>query len=578
MDAPATTPSSFLQRYRDEYRRQAGWLAVGRVLVILLGLVILLVYEEGNPRLLSAAYATLVIGLVLAGIELFVFRWVQDLERFVLLTILGDLAGEACLTYLSGGIYTVGFAFLFFGTILSAVLLVSDRAAFVLASTASVALGLIALAYWWAANSSFQLPLVVDALYVDVDLRWGRVTANLIGFTFGLHAVAFLGTRLPQRLSGMHLLYDDALQRMRDGLVAIDRRGRVVLVNPEATRLLNWRRPEDLVGRKFEHTLRRQEDQKVLALLARDDDQDCEIELELRDREPQPLGVKTTVIRGRRGEVRGVVGVFRDLSQERELEALQTRLDRLAGTEEMAQGLAHELRTPLASIRGAVEELTRSEFEDATDQRLADIVRRESSRLDRLLQEFLDFARMPPLRAKEIQVGEVIEDAVLLLRRLPDLGEVEIDYEREGDVVVWADADLLRQALLNVGRNALQVLDGKGRLRFSSKAAEFTRRSEGPERSLQTQPGVEIVVDDDSDDPVPELERARVFLPFFSRRPGGLGLGLALTDKIVRLHEGDISCEASPLGGTRFRFLLPAHRETPAIVKDPQPEEPAPPA
>ncbi|MCA8923333.1 MAG: PAS domain-containing protein [Planctomycetes bacterium] len=570
--SPSVSPT-FLQRYRDEYRRQAGWLGVARVLVILLGLVILLVYEEGNPRLLQSAYATLVIGLLVAVMELVAFRWVSDLERFVLGTILGDLALEACLTYFSGGIYTVGFAFLFFGTILSAVLLVSDRMAFVLASTASVALGGIALSYWWAANSQWSLPLVPDALYVDVDLRWGRVTANLIGFTFGLHAVAFLGTRLPQRLSGMHVLYDDALRRMRDGLVAIDRRGRVVLVNPEATRLLNWRRPEELVGRKFEHTLRREEDQKVLSLLARDTDQDCEIELELRDRPPQPLAVKTTVIRGGHGEVRGVVGVFRDLSQERRLEALQTRLDRLAGTEEMAQGLAHELRTPLASIRGAVEELTRSEFEDKTDRRLADIVRRESSRLDRLLQEFLDFARMPPLRAQELAVGDLIEDAVLLLRRLPDAGEIEIEYAREGEVMLWADADLLRQALLNIGRNALQVLEGSGKLRFASRAVELTRRSEGPERTLHTQPGVEITIEDDSDSPVPELERARVFLPFFTRKPGGLGLGLALADKIVRLHEGDISCEGSEaLGGTCFRLRLPAHQPP----SSPEPTENAP--
>ncbi|MEZ6189147.1 MAG: histidine kinase dimerization/phospho-acceptor domain-containing protein [Planctomycetota bacterium] len=560
----ASQSSSFLQRYREDYRRQAGWLGVARVLVILLGLVILLVYEEGNPRLLQSAYATLVLGLLVSVLELVWFRWVTDLERFVRYTIVGDLLLEAALTYLSGGIYTVGFAFLFFGTILSAVLLVSDRAAFVLASSASVALGVIALAYWWAAKSTLHLPLVPDALYVDVDLRWGRVTANLIGFTFGLHAVAFLGTRLPERVGGIHLLFDDALQRMRDGLVAIDRGGRFVLVNPEASRLLNWRRPDELIGRTFEHTLRREEDHKVLGLLARDTDQDCEIELEIRDRPPQPLAVKTAVVRGPRGEVRGVVGVFRDLTLERQLEALQTRLDRLAGTEEMAQGLAHELRTPLASIRGAVEELTRSTFEDSTDQRLADIVRRESSRLDRLLQEFLDFARMPPLRAQEVLVAELVEDAVLLLRRLPLAEGVEISSERAEGVEVWADPDLLRQALLNIGRNGLEALSGKGRLCFSSRSVELTRRSEGPERVLQTQPGVELIVDDDGPEPVPEHERARVFLPFVTRKPGGLGLGLALSDKIVRLHEGEIHCEASPLGGTRFRILLPAH-QAPAL-------------
>lgn len=551
---------SFLELHRREYAGQVRWLLLARVVVILVCLAALLLYEEGEPRLFASAHMALVGALGLAAIQLAWLRRARDLERLVLSAVVLDLITETAVTYFTGGIYNVGFAFLYFGTVLTAVILLSERAGFMCASAASTALAATALTYWWASNTpDFHPPLVAPELYQEVHLRWGRVTANLVGVTLAFHGVAFLGTQLPYRISRVGVLYDDVLERMREGLVAIDARGRIALVNSEACRLLNWGRPAQLVGRPFERVLRRREDKKVLDILARGEDVHCEVVLEIRGREPQPVEVVTSVLVDSRHRVRGVIGIFRDLTLKQRLEEMQSRLDRLTSTEEMAQGLAHEIRTPLACIRGAVQELTSHALTDEGDRRLSDIVRRESDRLDRLLQQFLDFARMRPLIRQRLDLRKVCEDTALLLRQRPEAtAGAEVRCEPGPAAWVSGDPDQLRQALLAVGGNALEALGGKkGTVSLSLVAAERPELTTGPERRLGSRPGVEVLVEDDGPTPIPPELRARVFLPFFTTKKGGLGLGLAITQKILRLHGGDITCGEGSRGGTCFRLWLP---------------------
>jgi len=558
---PAREPS-FLEAHRSEYAEQVKVLLLCRVVIVVVCLAILLVYEEGSPRLFAAAYAALVGGLAVAAAQLVWVRFVRDLERFVLVGLSLDMALATALAYLTGGIYNVGFAYLYFAIILAAALLLSDAAGFACASAATIVMALIAVAYWTASSYPIRLPLVAAELVADLEPRWGRVTANLLGVMLAYHGVAFLGSRLPHRITRLRVLYGEVMEQLRDGLVAIDRRGRIVLVNGEVCRLLNWGAPGNLLGRRFEEVLRRREDRTVLELLTRGEDVQSELELLIRDRGPQPVEVVTTVLRDPRGRVRGVIGIFRDMTLKQRLLEMENRVAQLSGSEEMALGIAHEIRTPLASIRGAIQELASHAFEDESDRRLSEIVRRESDRLDRMLQEFLDFARMrPPLRAP-IDLVDLVEETVVLLGKRDGAGGIEVTCSADGAYEVDGDPDLLRQALLNVGNNALDALGPGGRLELQLGEVELPERTEGPERRLGSRRGVEVAVSDDSGDPVPAEDRtSRIFLPFYSTKRRGLGLGLALTQKILRLHGGEIVCEPSALGGTCFRIRLPLRAE-----------------
>lgn len=561
VERPPQDPATFMETHRRDYAAQVRRLLLVRVVIILVCLAILLIYEEGRPRLLAGAHVAMIIATAVSAVHLVVFRWVRNYERFVIVGLVFDFMFATALCYLTGGILNAGSTVLFFATILEAVLFVSDRAGFIVASAATVALALIAVAYFFANQTTVELPAVAPALYEYVPLRWGRVIGNLIAVLVAYHGVALLASRLPYRVSTVRILYDEVIERLREGLVAIDKRGHLVLVNHEACRLLNWSHPSSLLGRRFEEVLRRKEDRTVLEVLARGTDVQTVLSLTIRGRNPMDVEVTTTVLNDSNGTVRGVVGIFRDLSLKRRLEEVERRVARLSGTEEVAMGIAHEIRTPLASIRGAVQELTRMAPQDAADRRLGEIVRRESDRLDRLLQDFLDYARMRPPMSGPVDLGVLCQETVELLRMRPNAANVTIECAAPPRYVVQGDGDQLRQAFTNIGVNAIDALNhdparpGK-RLVVGFKQVELPQRSEGPERRLEARRGVEVAFDNDGPR-IAQADSERIFTPFFTTKQGGLGLGLAITQKIIRMHGGTVSCDDGEIGGACFRIQLP---------------------
>lgn len=550
----ADVAKSFVEAHRREYAEQVRRVLLVRVVIILMCLAILLIYEEGSPRLLAGAHLAMILATAISAVQLLVFRWVVRLERFVLIGLTLDFAFATALCYLTGGILNAGSTVLFFATILEAVLLVSDRAGFIVASAGTVSLTAIAVAYWFGNATSLTLPAVAPQLYEYVPLRWGRITGNLVAVLVAYHGVALLASRLPYRVSTVRILYDEVIERLREGLVAIDKRGHIVLVNREACKMLNWNHSGALVGRRFDEVLRRKEDRAVLDVLARGTDVQAELLLQIRGRTPMAVEVTTTVLTDGSGAVRGVVGIFRDLSLKKDLEDAERRVARLEGTEEVAMGIAHEIRTPLAAIRGAVQELTAHAFHDAADRRLGEIVRRESDRLDRLIQDFLDYARMRPPLSGPVEVTQLVTETIDLLRRRPDATNVAIEcappartFDSRGD------ADQLRQAFLNIGSNALDALSGKGRLVVTFGEAQLPLRHQG---RVEARKAVEVAFDNDGP-PIAREDVERIFAPFYTTKRGGLGLGLAITQKVLRMHGGTVTCDEGALGGACFRVLLP---------------------
>ena len=329
-----------------------------------------------------------------------------------------------------------------------------------------------------------------------------------------------------------------------------------------------WSHPGSLLGRRFEEVLRRKEDRTVLEVLARGTDVQAELSLTIRGRTPMDVEVTTTVLNDSNGQVRGVVGIFRDLSLKRRLEEMERRVARLSGTEEVAMGIAHEIRTPLASIRGSVQELTRSLPADASDRKLGEIVRRESDRLDRLLQDFLDYARMRPPLSGPVDLGLLCAETVELLKLRPNAVGVTITCAAPAKCVVHGDGAQLRQALMNIGVNAIDALAGaparsdptrgaeRGRLEIVFNEVQLPQRSEGPERRLEARNGIEVAFDNDGPR-IAQIDSERVFTPFFTTKQGGLGLGLAITQKIIRMHGGTVVCDDGAIGGACFRIQLP---------------------
>ena len=231
--------------------------------------------------------------------------------------------------------------------------------------------------------------------------------------------------------------------------------------------------------------------------------------------------------------------------------------DRLAAIGEMSAGLAHEIRNPLAAIKGAAQYLDPRKLPE-DDREFLEIMVEEVNRLDGVVTQFLDYSRPLKPSLSPTSVNEVLERTFKLLQaQVPQNVVLELELA-EWLPRVQADAEQLKQVFLNLALNAFQAMSGGGRLHVSTRVArdelafwrEGARRADVVEiRFRDTGPGI------------PEESRENVFLPFFTTKEKGTGLGLAICQRIVKAHQGSIVVR-SPLGeGAELLVSLPGLRE-----------------
>jgi two-component system sensor histidine kinase HydH len=220
--------------------------------------------------------------------------------------------------------------------------------------------------------------------------------------------------------------------------------------------------------------------------------------------------------------------------------------DRLVSIGEMAAGLAHEIRNPLATIRGAIAVI--DESARGSNRDLSDVIVEEVQRLDRVVGTFLDYARPSLYREAVSDVGEFVTACVNGVASQHSTEDVELRFDVEAGLPpVSVDPTQLETVISNVVRNAYDSLDGKGTIRISVFATDRDRESE---------PGVEIAVEDDGPG-MNEDTLERAFVPFFTTKEQGVGMGLALCERLVRAQGGSIQLRSRPDEGTAVTIRLP---------------------
>jgi signal transduction histidine kinase len=231
--------------------------------------------------------------------------------------------------------------------------------------------------------------------------------------------------------------------------------------------------------------------------------------------------------------------------------------DRLATLGEMSAGLAHEIRNPLAAIKGAIQYLDPGKL-PPDDREFLEIIVDEVDRLNTVVSQFLDYSR--PLRPSmaPTDVNDVLTRTFKLLQaERPETVALSLEL---ADWVprVQADAEQLRQVILNLALNAFQAMPKGGRLTVSTSASrdEVAFWREGGRRGEL----VEIRFRD-SGPGIPEDARESIFVPFYTTKEKGTGLGLAICQRIIKAHQGSIVVRSSPGEGAEFLISLPALRE-----------------
>ncbi len=247
----------------------------------------------------------------------------------------------------------------------------------------------------------------------------------------------------------------------------------------------------------------------------------------------------------------------RDITERLALQQQVIRAERLAVVGELAAGLAHEIRTPLTSISNSVRllqgTLPGAGGEDA--RLLLGIIAKEAKRLSALLTDFLKFARPRPPRPAPTDLNGLVREVVRLARDGRVHAEaVSVELALADDLPeAPVDRDQLQQALLNLVVNGLEACLSVRR-EPGAQPPRLTVRTAGPG---QGRAGWEITISDTGPGIAPE-DRARLFEPFFSKKPDGTGLGLAITKRILDAHGGRIEVSSAPGAGATFTLVLPA--------------------
>jgi len=235
--------------------------------------------------------------------------------------------------------------------------------------------------------------------------------------------------------------------------------------------------------------------------------------------------------------------VYQELQQNFEQ---MKRAERLFAVGQLAAGLAHELRNPLGSVAGAAGILQRNANLEPKHQECLEIINKESQRLNRLLTDFLDFARPRPPKFQSIDVDALLSSVIQLAAHGVGCRAVGLRKEMASPLPpLEGDQEMLKQMLLNLVINAIQAMPDGGEVVVSAALRE--------EKLL-------ICVRDQGRGIAPE-SRDRIFDPFFTTKDGGTGLGLPVAHRIVEQHGGVLRAEANTDGGTTFSAVLPLRQE-----------------
>ena len=472
--------------------------------------------------------------------------------------ILGDLLVVTGLVWISGGPDS-SFTFLYLAAIAAGAILLGRRGAL-------SAAGLSAVCY----------TILVDMMYVGAlpsagpPRQWA--VAALVG-NIALNIAAFAGTALlvskaseklgearrdverrKAEIGRLQALHASVLSSMSSGVLTTDLHGLVTYGNRAAAELLDLK-SVDLVGRPvlelglldaagWERILGTEgEILRFEALRPTRGTEAC-------------FGVSASLLRDAGGRATGRILIFQNLTRLKKLEGEVRLKEKMAAVGELAAGIAHEIRNPLASISGSVQVLKGMVAPGSSELKLMDIVVTESQRLARILEDFLRYVRPRERAVEPVDAPAALRDVLTLLEHSDEISTrhtITFDIDPPS-AVLPADPGQLRQIFWNVARNAVAAMPSggslavKARLQDGSWTVSFTDQGRG----------------------MTAEERDRLFTPFAHSLPGGSGLGLAIVYRIVEEHGGRIDVETEPLHGTTVTIALPVSVSAsgPAVARE----------
>src|SRR5437764_4037461 len=344
---------------------------------------------------------------------------------------------------------------------------------------------------------------------------------------------------------------------MANGVLAVRRDGTLALMNQEAYRIFSLTPDPDDIGRPFAEVLGSRADVvRILTAAFELTHLPNRLELRLKDLD-RVIGYTLSHVKDDpASRPIGAVMFFKDLTLVEQREERERLRDRLASLGEMAAGIAHELKNPLAGIE-VMAGLLRRQVPDRKDAQstLADIIS-EAKLANEIVVEMLDFVRPVRLQVERTAIADVLHQAVLLAESKTSRGGVAVTMDvPNGLPMIEGDQYQLCQVFTNLVANAFEALEGKGTIAITASMGAI---EPDPQFGVAPKLAPTVVVDVvDDGTGVPPEQSGRIYDPFFTTKILCTGLGLGIVRKIVDAHDGRIDLNSSPHAGTRFRVTLP---------------------
>jgi two-component system sensor histidine kinase PilS (NtrC family) len=526
------------QQERDARVRRMSYFMLFR-LAMLTGFTVLagvMFYTRGREY--DNAYAAFVWSTLAAGYAVTIvfarmLSRVREVDRFAAIQTSTDIVFAAVVVQMSGGVDS-GFVTLYMIAVLGAATMGGPRHTW----AAALACGVIYVVMSTLELTGAVVPPIDDWAALPPRVHWAAVARTLAG----LIGVAVLSSYLNAQLATsvgevgkLRALNENIVRSLNSGLVTVDMDGRLAYFNPTARAILGLDDAD--IGRRASDVME--------GIQIGESEERQELVLRTDQRGSVRIGLSSSPLVDEQNERIGHVINFQDLTRLHELAQRVRRNERLAALGGLAASVAHEIRNPLAAISGSAELLGSLDLE-ADDARLLSVIRRESHRLSRLVDDLLAFTRPRSPQTRPVDLAQATREACHAIGTDPAVAEIAIRHEvRSDDPEVRPRAELdpaqLSQVLWNLLRNAAEALGGKGTIVVAVTPGE-------DEHTIE-------VSDDGPGIPAEHLER--IFDPFFTTKEAGTGFGLAIAHRVVEDNGGTITCRSTPGEGSTFTLKFP---------------------
>jgi len=526
---------------------------------LLLGVAIVIQVRETKTyfgEILNAHYFLIALIYFLTFIYIIALKYIKNLFKFAYLQLLIDTIFITAIIYTTGGIESI-FSFLYLLNIISGGIILYRYGGMIIASFSSILYGafldlsyyglITPLGYRFFYAQKYQSSEIFYMILVNATAFY--LVAFLSGFLSEQIQKSRAEVKAKQKdLADLEMLKENIIQNISSGLIALDEHNRIIVFNRGAEEIFNVD-SRDAIKKDIGDIIPR-----IMPYLKVHSPHQFS-QLSYKGKEDQQIDLLLNIshLKEYDGSNKGKILVFQDTTRIREMEQEVKRMEDMAMLGELAAGIAHEIRNPLASISGSIQVLndSLSKEEAHINRRLIEIVLREVSRLDHLVNDFLQFARPQRIEIEEFELNQLIMDTLYLFQNSQSWSEhLDIDTKITAPLKIKSDPHQLKQVFWNIFLNASEAMPQGGLISISAKK-ETDSTSSGD--SVES---VRIKIEDNGPGLDPKISKD-IFKPFSTTKKDGSGLGLAIVKRLIEGLGGNVSGKNAARKGTRISIHLP---------------------